>query len=132
MLRRLRGRTHQVYTALAVVRMADNLLNREVCITDISMRDYSDGEILAYVESGDPLDKAGAYAIQHPGFSPVKDIQGCYTNVVGLPVCRLARFLAAFGLYPVHYSSFACLYIDTGGVCSFSPLALNGDASGVQ
>lgn len=132
MLRRLRGRTHQVYTALAVLRMADNLFNSEVSITDVGMRDYSDGEIQAYVESGDALDKAGAYAIQHPGFSPVKDLQGCYTNVVGLPVCRLARILAAIGLYPAHQSSFACLYMDTGGVCSFSPLALNGNTSGVQ
>jgi len=57
------------------------------------MRDYSDAEMQAYIESGDPLDKAGAYAIQHPEFHPVDDLQGCYANVVGLPLCHLVRAL---------------------------------------
>ena len=50
------------------------------------MRPYSDAEIKAYVATGDPLDKAGAYAIQHPTFRPVERIDGCYCNVVGLPL----------------------------------------------
>jgi predicted house-cleaning NTP pyrophosphatase (Maf/HAM1 superfamily) len=62
------------------------------------MRNYSDEEIVAYVKSGDPLDKAGAYAIQHSGFHPVEDFQGCYASVMGLPLCHLKRLAIRFGL----------------------------------
>lgn len=92
-LKRLRGQFHQVYTALAVMRVADQTLLQDVCITGVLMRNYSDTELLAYVESGDPMDKAGAYAIQHRHFDPVARLQGCYTNVVGLPMCYLHRLL---------------------------------------
>jgi predicted house-cleaning NTP pyrophosphatase (Maf/HAM1 superfamily) len=100
MLRRLRGRTHQVYTAVVALRPEDNALLSEVVVTDVPMRQYSDDEILAYIDSGDPLDKAGAYAIQHAGFKPVEHLEGCYANVMGLPICHLSRMLAAFGVYP--------------------------------
>ncbi len=73
MLRQLRGRTHQVYTAVAVLKNAKLLV--ECCDTDVPMRNYSNAEMQAYIESGDPLDKAGAYAIQHPGFHPVENLQ---------------------------------------------------------
>ena len=100
MLRRLRGRTHQVYTGLAVLRVDDGSLRDDVCVTDVPMRAYSDEEIHAYIASGDPMDKAGAYAIQHPGFHPVEDLDGCYANVMGLPVCHLAVLLGEFGVAP--------------------------------
>jgi predicted house-cleaning NTP pyrophosphatase (Maf/HAM1 superfamily) len=61
------------------------------------MRDYTDAEIDAYIATGDPFDKAGSYAIQHPIFKPVARIDGCYTNVVGLPVCTLKTMLAEIG-----------------------------------
>jgi len=57
------------------------------------MRSYSDEEIEAYVQTGDPLDKAGAYAIQHPSFQPVEHIDGCFASVMGLPLCHLERSL---------------------------------------
>lgn len=110
MLRRLRGRTHQVYTALAVLRVADGLLLTDLCATSVTMRSYTDTEIDAYVASGDPLDKAGAYAIQHTGFDPVAKLQGCYTNVVGLPLCRLMYLLRKMNLAPEVAPPFACLY----------------------
>jgi predicted house-cleaning NTP pyrophosphatase (Maf/HAM1 superfamily) len=62
------------------------------------MRDYSDDEIAAYVDSRDPMDKAGAYAIQHAVFTPVSSLEGCWLNVVGLPLCHLGRALARFGV----------------------------------
>lgn len=93
MLRRLRGRTHQVYSALAVLRLDDGVLLTDLCVTDVLMRNYTDAEIEAYIQSGDPFDKAGAYAIQHMGFCPVERLEGCYANVVGLPLCHLARLL---------------------------------------
>lgn len=100
MLRRLRGRTHQVFTALSVLHTPSGRLLTDLCVTDVPMRPYSDAEIEAYIASGDPLDKAGAYAIQHPGFHPVEALAGCYANVVGLPLCHLARTLCKLGLPP--------------------------------
>lgn len=100
MLRQLRGRVHQVFTGLAVLRIADERLYSEVVATDVYMRDYSDREMLAYIATADPLDKAGAYAIQHPVFRPVQNLQGCYANVMGLPVCHAARLLTQSGCPP--------------------------------
>ena len=100
MLRRLRGRTHQVYTAVVALRPEDKAMLSEVVVTDVPMRQYNDDEILTYVSSGDPLDKAGAYAIQHSDFKPVEHLEGCYANVMGLPICHLTRMLAVFGVYP--------------------------------
>jgi MAF protein len=91
MLRQLRGRIHQVYTAIAVSRSGK--LDVELCCTDVPMRQYSDEEMKSYIDTGDPLDKAGAYAIQHAGFHPTEGLEGCYANVVGLPLCHLTRTL---------------------------------------
>ena len=93
MLTRLRGRTHQVYTGVALLRKSDNFLLTDLCVTDVPMRDYSNEEIRAYVATGDPLDKAGAYAIQHAGFSPVASMDGCYASVMGLPLCHVVRLM---------------------------------------
>lgn len=100
MLRSLRGRTHQVYTGLAALRAADQRLVQDWCLTAVRMRNYSDTELLAYIDSGDPFDKAGAYAVQHPGFHPVESLQGCYANVIGLPVCHITRLLEDLDLPP--------------------------------
>jgi len=61
------------------------------------MRSYTDDELEAYLSSGEPMDKAGAYAIQDKGFDPVANLEGCYTNVLGLPLCTLTALLARFG-----------------------------------
>jgi MAF protein len=97
MLRRLRGHKHQVYSALAVLRMHDQLLLSDVCTTEVPMRLYSDEEIETYVASGDPLDKAGAYAIQNRDFKPVLSLSGCFAGVMGLPLCHLDRLLRQMG-----------------------------------
>ncbi|HSQ40181.1 MAG TPA: Maf family protein [Anaerolineales bacterium] len=93
MLRQLRGHVHQVYTGIAVLRVRDGNILTDVCVTDVPMRNYSDEEIEAYVASGDPLDKAGAYAIQHANFQPVEMMKGCYASVMGLPLCHVTRLL---------------------------------------
>jgi len=98
MLNQLRGHTHQVYTGVAFYRVRDGKMLTELCITDVPMRAYSDDEIAAYVQTGDPLDKAGAYAIQHPNFQPVESMRGCYASVMGLPMCHAARSLHAMGV----------------------------------
>jgi MAF protein len=100
MLTSLRGRPHQVHTAVAVYDPASGDLQTELATTEVPMRDYSDAEIEAYIATGDPFDKAGSYAIQHPEFKPVVNLTGCYANVVGLPLCHLMRVLAMFGLSP--------------------------------
>ena len=100
MLTRLRGRTHQVCTGVALLRMSDGLLLKDVCVTDVPMRNYSDEEIRAYVATGDPLDKAGAYAIQHAQFSPVARMDGCYASVMGLPLCHVTRLMRRMGVTP--------------------------------
>ena len=71
------------------------------------MRNYSDEEIAAYVQTGDPLDKAGAYAIQHPEFKPValpsemqRGMDGCFASVMGLPVCHVIRLMRKMDLQP--------------------------------
>ncbi|HIE25562.1 MAG TPA: septum formation protein Maf [Anaerolineales bacterium] len=97
-LRRLRGRTHQVYTAVAVYDETSKKIFSELSISDVPMRDYSDAEIKSYIATGDPMDKAGGYAIQHPDFQPVEKFTGCFASVMGLPLCHLARILRKAGV----------------------------------
>lgn len=98
MLTRLRARTHQVYTGVALLRKSDGLLLKDVCVTDVPMRAYSDEEMHTYVATGDPLDKAGSYGIQHPDFHPVARMDGCYASVMGLPLCYVVRMLRELGV----------------------------------
>ena len=100
MLKQLRGRTHQVYTGIALFRPRDGLLLKDLCVTDVPMREYSDDEIDAYVKTRDPLDKAGAYAIQHPEFKPVAQMDGCFASVMGLPVCHVIRLMRKMDIQP--------------------------------
>ena len=133
MLRQLRGHKHKVYTGLTLVKMAQpgfgsaslaadpkgnpyngNRIINDVCVTDVPMRDYSDDEIHSYVETGDPLDKAGSYGIQNSRFvsvvpprgagEPATDglegMSGCYASVMGLPLCHLMRLFRQMGAEP--------------------------------
>jgi MAF protein len=100
MLTRLRGRSHRVYTGIAVLRASDQSLFSDICLTEVPMRNYSDTEMKAYIESGDPLDKAGAYGIQSPNFQPVINMQGCYASVMGLPLCHLTVLLRNLDIHP--------------------------------
>jgi septum formation protein len=98
MLIALCGRQHQVHTGIALFKRGTGQMLTRVNTAVVTMRPYSRAEIANYVASGDPLDKAGAYAIQHPTFQPVADLDGCYTAVVGLSVCEVIRLLAEVGL----------------------------------
>lgn len=97
MLRQLRGHTHQVHSGVIVIG-ADGVEHSVVNSSDVVMRPYTDEEIAAYIATGDPMDKAGAYAIQHAKFRPVAEINGCYTGIMGLPLCDLADILRACGV----------------------------------
>ncbi|MBM3946415.1 MAG: septum formation protein Maf [SAR202 cluster bacterium] len=98
MLVALRGRTHEVFTGLAVMDGRTGRHSVTVERSRVAMRDYSDRELEAYVASGGPFDKAGGYAIQDSTFRPALRVEGCVFNVVGLPLCRLPRILDQFGL----------------------------------
>jgi septum formation protein len=92
MLTVLRNRAHSVYTGLTI---ADGKTRAtEIVHTRVFMRDYSDAEMSAYIASGDPFDKAAGYAVQHQAFQPVARVEGCFANVMGLPLCRLYHALA--------------------------------------
>jgi septum formation protein len=116
MLADLRGRTHQVYTAVCVAR--DGELCARLAISDVTMRPYTDAEIAAYVASGDPLDKAGAYAIQHPRFSPVAGWTGCYTSIMGLPLRLVTEMLAQVGVKTPGTVAEVCGGLNGGTCCA--------------
>jgi predicted house-cleaning NTP pyrophosphatase (Maf/HAM1 superfamily) len=115
-----------VLTGLVVLNAADGRLERELVATDVVMRSYSEAEIKAYVATGDPLDKAGAYAIQHAGFRPVERLHGCYANVVGLPLCVLVRILEKFGITSQSEVVRQCQAAAPGAACAVEPLVLDG------
>jgi septum formation protein len=98
----LRGRWHRVTTGVVVSALIDGQITTrgKSCTTPVLMRAYSEAEIDAYIATGDPMDKAGSYGIQHPQFQPTEQIEGCYLNVVGLPLCILVDLLAEFGVQP--------------------------------
>jgi len=125
MLKRLRGHTHQVYTGVALLRLRDVNFQTALTITDVPMRAYSDAEIHAYVATGDPLDKAGAYAIQHAGFHPVENLAGCYASVMGLPLCKVTALFHEFGISPEARVDLRC-QADLGHQCAIASRELRG------
>lgn len=101
MLRTLSGRTHQVITGVALVDRQSGqtvALDVEHATTDVTFLPWSDEDIDAYVATGEPMDKAGAYAIQGYASVLIEGIRGCYPNVVGLPLAVAARMLRARGV----------------------------------
>jgi septum formation protein len=96
MISRLSGRTHRVVTGLAVVDAATGEHREGATTSAVTMRPLGEGEIRAYVASGEPFDKAGAYAIQGLGGRLVASVDGELDNVIGLPMATLRRLLAAF------------------------------------
>lgn len=99
MLQQLRGRHHQVLTAVCVAK-GSQVEQITVC-SQVLFRLFSDAEIDAYIASGEPMDKAGAYAIQGLGAVFVAHLEGSYSGVMGLPLCETATLLAAFGVHPL-------------------------------
>jgi septum formation protein len=98
MLTRLSGRQHAVMTGLALLQQRRQLVCLDTVNTLVRFRALSQAEIERYIATGEPFDKAGAYAIQGGAAAFVASLEGCYTNVVGLPVRRTAALLRAAGL----------------------------------
>lgn len=99
MLEMLSGKTHQVYTGVALIHQGVERTGVEC--TDVDFADLDDEIIVRYVDTGEPLDKAGGYAIQGKGVVLIESIRGCYPNVVGLPLAMLSNLLVEFGVEPL-------------------------------
>jgi len=98
MLRELRGREHDVITGVAVVEVGGPVAETTSVTSRVRMADYSEEEISAYVATGEPLDKAGGYAVQGLGGRLVAAVDGCLTNVIGLPLTATRALLERRGL----------------------------------
>ncbi len=98
MLWALRGRTHEVITAIVVVEVPSGREETAVVLSHVRMRRFGQSVLRRYLDTGDSLDKAGAYGIQTAGAGLVESFSGCYFNIVGLPLCELTRLLARFGM----------------------------------
>jgi septum formation protein len=97
MLRQLSGAVHEVHTGLAVIRMPQKIERVIEAVTSVQFAQLSDAEIDAYIVTGEPFDKAGAYGIQSLGGRYVTRVEGCYFNVMGMPLARLWATLKEFG-----------------------------------
>lgn len=104
MLQRLNGRGHQVYTGVVLLDVVQGVVTRKqsaVVCTQVWFRRVSNEHLRRYVATGEPMDKAGAYGAQGYGSTLIERIEGCYFNVVGLPVSRVCAMLEAWGVTPL-------------------------------
>ncbi len=122
MLQDLRGRAHDVISALCLLHTPDGRMTTRTSRTIVAMRNYTDAEIAAYVVTGDPMDKAGAYGIQSRDFNCARSVEGCYATVMGMPLKDLQAMLAAYGVVvpvPVvevcgRFNPFSCCAVRPG------------------
>lgn len=129
MLTALCGREHEVITGLALLVAGDSWEASDACWTRVPMRDYTSAEAEAYIRSGAALDKAGAYGIQDRGFEPVDmdRMNGCFANVMGLPLCHLVRLMRRRGINTANDVPAAC-QAHTHYDCRLHPQILGTDA----
>ncbi len=97
MLEKLSGRTHEVFTGFALLRLAARIAIRQEVRASVTFRNISADEKMWYIRSPEPYDKAGAYAVQGLGAFFIKEIKGSYTNVMGLPLCEVVDVLKETG-----------------------------------
>ncbi|MGA3172988.1 MAG: nucleoside triphosphate pyrophosphatase [Syntrophorhabdales bacterium] len=98
MLKRLRANWHKVFTGYCILNVSKRIVYQDVAETKVFIKDLTDEEIAKYVETSEPFDKAGSYAVQGKGGYMVKEIKGSYTNVVGLPICEITEALLSLGI----------------------------------
>jgi len=130
MLEALRGRVHTVATGVALGSTDSDAVRRASSRTRVLMREYSVAEVEAYVATGDPLDKAGSYSIQHPDFHPVATITGCHLGVIGLPVCLVAALVGHGSLPPVDAATGWCVWSPACTRPFPTPTAIHRDIAG--
>ena len=98
MLLALKGTSHQVYTSVCILDLNTGKISAETEQSTVNMRCYTHEEINEYIKTNEPFDKAGGYAIQDKTFNPVKSIEGCYLNIVGLPLCKTMENFAKLNI----------------------------------
>lgn len=98
MLKTLSGKWHRVITGFCILNVSKDIIYRDVVETKVFLREMTDQEIIRYINTSEPLGKAGSYAVQGKGGYMVKEIKGSYSNVVGLPICELAEALLSLGV----------------------------------
>jgi septum formation protein len=106
MLARLSGKEHWVLTGFSVNHVGKGKKDQEAVQTSVKVKPLTEAEMRWYVQTGEPFDKAGAYAIQGIGSFMIESIRGSYTNVVGLPVCELIQMLSRLGALTISESGF--------------------------
>jgi predicted house-cleaning NTP pyrophosphatase (Maf/HAM1 superfamily) len=99
MLARLRGQQHRVITGVCLI-PSRGRLRMEHVTTKVTMRAYDEAAVEAFIASGSPFDKAGGYAVQDAAFAPVEAYDGCYCNVLGLPLWTAIEMLQDAGVRP--------------------------------
>jgi len=119
MLRLLRGRAHRVPTGVALI-APDGTETALVEAATVTMHPYTEIAIGAYLSTGEPFDKAGSYAVQGAGGALVAAVEGCYTTIVGLPLCRVAALLRDTGFSLSGFPTVDCV---PGHSCVFNPHA---------
>ncbi len=102
MLKSLQGGWHEVITGVALISPLENRYLKGYEKTNVKMRSLNDREIMSYIKTGEPMDKAGAYGIQGMGALLVERIDGCYFNVVGLPLQKLSAMFEEFGIFALN------------------------------
>ncbi len=102
MLRSLQGRTHQVITGLALVCVQENCTEQLTRITEVTFNTFADSILQAYINTGDPMDKAGSYGIQSKGAFLVRAIKGSCSNVIGMPISTCTSLLLQHGVIRSH------------------------------
>lgn len=107
-LEQLKGKNHFVLSGVALYNPFSKEIESRVISTEVMMRDYRASEIQAYIDNGDPFDKAGAYAIQNQSFNPVPQMTDCYANVMGLPLCDLYLLMKSMNLEANHQVAENC------------------------
>ncbi|GAB4553876.1 MAG: nucleoside triphosphate pyrophosphatase [Anaerolineae bacterium] len=125
MLQRLRGKAHTVFTGVSLRDLATGEIDTRLVETTVYMRDYSDAEIEAYIATGEPFDKAGGYGAQDSDLKPVSRIEGCLTNVIGLPMCVACQMLAAHQIEAQHPPTCAPQPSPNGTPCTFDMRAVD-------
>lgn len=98
MLSSLSGNTHKVYSGICIINTEDDTVITDYDFTEVIFSELSERQIRNYINSGEPMDKAGAYGIQGLGGTFVEGINGCYYNVMGLPLNKLYKILAKYNI----------------------------------
>lgn len=127
MLSELQGNTHKVLTGVTVTNRATGKVISDVCESKVRLRTMRDDEINAYIATGDPMDKAAAYAIQNSDVAPVEQVIGCPANVMGLPMCHVVRALRRHGAdLPQNTPPHDCNITYGGYYCAIAEFVMPG------